>query len=109
MRVLDLGCGFGIDLKNSGVSDSDGVVGVDLDFERLVAAAASFPHRRFVHARGEALPFRHNSFSSVTCQVALPYMNIPVALQEANRVLERKGTLHLSLHALRFTMHELAL
>jgi hypothetical protein len=36
-------------------------------------------------------------------------MNIPVALDEASRVLERNGTLQLSLHPLRFTIHELAL
>ena len=39
----------------------------------------------------------------------MPYMNIPVALAEINRVLEPGGTVHASLRALRFTMHELKL
>ncbi len=36
-------------------------------------------------------------------------MNMPAALQEVSRVLEPGGTLHLSLHPLRFTLHELTI
>jgi hypothetical protein len=39
----------------------------------------------------------------------MPYMNIPVALAEIDRVLEPGGTVHFSLHHLRFTLHELKL
>ena len=109
MRVLDLGCGFGTELSHCGVTSSDSVVGIDLAFERLVVAAGKFSQRRFVQAQGEALPFRSQVFQSVICQVALPYMNIPAALQEASRVLEPGGSLQLSLHPLRFTLHELTI
>jgi len=109
MRVLDVGCGFGTELAHCGVASTDTVVGIDQAFERLVVAAGKFSQRRFVQAQGEALPFRSQAFPSVTCQVALPYMNIPVALREASRVLEPGGTLHLSLHPLRFTLHELTI
>jgi len=36
-------------------------------------------------------------------------MNIPAALRETNRVLQPGGTLYLSVHALRFTLHELTI
>jgi ubiquinone/menaquinone biosynthesis C-methylase UbiE len=109
MRVLDLGCGPGTALANAGVSAHDGVVGVDLVFDRLKAASASFTERRFVQAKGEVLPFRDGAFNRVVSQVALPYMNIPAALAETNRVLISGGTVYFSLHAFRFTLHELGI
>jgi ubiquinone/menaquinone biosynthesis C-methylase UbiE len=107
MRVLDLGCGFGTELTSFGVSPADVVFGIDRAFEPLQSAAKSFPSRRFVQAQGEALPFRDQAFQRVTSRLALPYMNIPAALGEAARVLEPGGTVHLSLHAFRFTLYEL--
>jgi ubiquinone/menaquinone biosynthesis C-methylase UbiE len=109
MTVLDLGCGPGTPLTNTGASPSDRIVGVDLDFGRLKAAAVSFPDRKFVQAKGEVLPFRDRAFDRVVSQVALPYMNIPVALAETNRVLVSGGTVYFSLHAFRFTLHELGI
>jgi ubiquinone/menaquinone biosynthesis C-methylase UbiE len=106
MRVLDLGCGSGAELAGTGATSSDEIVGIDLAFDRLKAAAGKFPDRKFVRARGEALPFRDQGFDLVVCQVALPYMNIPAALTEMNRVLVAGGTAYLSLHAFRFTLHE---
>jgi len=91
MRVLDVGCGFGTELAHCGVASTDIVVGIDQAFDRLVVAAGKLSQRRFVQGQGEALPFRSQAFQSVTCQVALPYMNIPAALQKASRVLEPGG------------------
>jgi len=109
MRVLDLGCGFGRNITATSVSASDEIVGVDIALDRLQSAAKKYPSRRFVDARAESLPFQDEAFGYVVCEVAMPYMNIPVALAEINRVLKPGGTVHISLHALRFTMHELTL
>ena len=109
MRVLDLGCGFGRNITAPSVSASDEIVGVDIALDRLQSAAKKYPSRRFVDARAESLPFRDEAFGYIVCEVAMPYMNIPVALAEINRVLKPGGTVHISLHALRFTMHELTL
>ena len=106
MRVLDLGCGPGTSLSGTGVSSTDTITGVDIAFDDLRAAATTFPGRRFALARGEALPFRDHSFDRVVCQVALPYMDIPSALAELSRVLVPGGSVYLSLHAFRFTLHE---
>jgi ubiquinone/menaquinone biosynthesis C-methylase UbiE len=51
-------------------------------------------------ASGEALPFRDQSFDFLFSRVALPYMNIPVALAEFRRVLKPGAGLWLSLHPL---------
>jgi ubiquinone/menaquinone biosynthesis C-methylase UbiE len=107
MRVLDLGCGFGKNITITSVSASDAVFGVDIAFERVQSAANRFPARRFVQARAESLPFQDAVFRSIVCEVAMPYMNIPVALGEINRVLEPGGTVHFSLHAFRFTLYEI--
>ena len=107
MRVLDLGCGFGRSITVGNVADSDEIVGVDIALDRLQSAAKKYLARKFAQARAESLPFRDEAFKCIVCEVAMPYMNIPVALSEINRVLEPGGTVHFSLHAFRFTMHEL--
>jgi len=105
--VLDLGCGFGKNITVTSLSSSHDVVGLDMAFDRLQSAKAKLPARQFVQGQGEALPFRDQTFEAVVCQVALPYMNIPIALGEISRVLAPGGTVHLSLHAFRFTLYEL--
>lgn len=107
-RVLDLGCGPGSDLERHRLSPSDLVVSLDCAYENVAAGAREFPQRMFVQGRGESLPFRDQVFGSVISHLAVPYMNIPAALHEARRVLQPGGTVHFSLHALRFTLHELA-
>jgi ubiquinone/menaquinone biosynthesis C-methylase UbiE len=107
MRVLDLGCGFGRNLIITRVEASDQIVGVDMALDRLRTAATKYDSRRFVQARAETLPFGDEAFRCIACQVAMPYMNIPPALGEIYRVLEPGGTAHISLHALRFTIHEI--
>jgi len=107
MRVLDLGCGPGEDLAQWGVAPSDDVTGVDIDNACLLLAKARFRSRRYVQAKGEYLPFKNESFDRVISAVALPYMNIPRALQEIHRVLVPGGRLTLSLHPPSIAMWEL--
>lgn len=109
MRVLDLGCGFGRNITIAKVAPSDEIIGADIAFDRLQRAAKNYGLRKFVQARAENLPFEDEAFRCIVCQVAMPYMNIPVTLGEIHRVLEPGGTVHFSLHAFRFTMRELRL
>lgn len=110
MRVLDLGCGRGRNIViTTKVASSDEIIGMDIAFDRLQAAARRHASRTFIQADALKLPFGDEAFRCVVCQVAMPYMNIPVALAEINRVLEPGGTVHLSLHHLGFTVHELKL
>jgi ubiquinone/menaquinone biosynthesis C-methylase UbiE len=107
MRILDLGCGSGLDLASWGVVLADEVTGIDIDEARLAIARQRFPNRTYLRCAGECLPFPANSFDRVISAVALPYMNIPKTLAEVYRVLAPGGTLSLSLHPSSFTFAEL--
>jgi ubiquinone/menaquinone biosynthesis C-methylase UbiE len=107
MRVLDLGCGPGLDLVSWGVSASDEVTGLDIDEGRLAIARVRFPARTYLHGAGERLPFEDKSFDRVISAVALPYMDIPATLTEIRRILVPGGGLSLSLHLPSFTWAEL--
>jgi ubiquinone/menaquinone biosynthesis C-methylase UbiE len=107
MRILDLGCGSGLDLGSWGVTVLDEIAGVDIDDERLAMARQRFPSRTYVHGAGEKIPFDDERFDRVISAVALPYMNIQKALAEIHRVLVPGGSLSLSLHLPSFTLSEL--
>ncbi len=107
MRILDLGCGRGADLTGWGVTSADDVTGLDTELNRLQEARARFPERVYLQGRGECLPFADESFDRVIASVALPYMNIPQALEEIGRVLVPGGVLSVSLHLPSFTFSEL--
>jgi ubiquinone/menaquinone biosynthesis C-methylase UbiE len=62
MRVLDLGCGLGKDLASWGVTESDEVVELDIDYHSIAIAKARFPNRTYLHGAGECLPFEDRSF-----------------------------------------------
>lgn len=107
MRILDLGCGSGTPLTRWKLSPSDQVTGMDVNAESLARAKQKYPERRFLEGAGENLPLHDQSFDKVICAISLPYMNIPKALREINRVLIPSGELLLSLHPPRFTLAEL--
>lgn len=95
-RFLDVGCGAGQTLIALGGSTLS--VGIDVDHKALMLGRELTPSVRFAEARGESLPFRDGSFDFVLSRVALPYMNIPAALQEMRRVMIPGGSLWLALH-----------
>jgi ubiquinone/menaquinone biosynthesis C-methylase UbiE len=107
MRILDLGCGSGLDLASWGVLSSDEITGIDIDEARLATARKRFPNRTYLNCAGECLRFPPDSFDRVISAVALPYMNIQKTLAEVYRVLAPGGSLSLSLHPTRFTFAEL--
>jgi SAM-dependent methyltransferase len=107
VRVLDLGCGSGVDLAAWSVNASDEIIGLDIDGSSLEIAKVRFPNRPYVQGAGEWLPFEKASFERVISNIALPYMNIQRSLSEIYRTLVPGGRLSLSLHPPSFTMSEL--
>jgi ubiquinone/menaquinone biosynthesis C-methylase UbiE len=107
MRILELGCGSGIELVKLGVTESDEVTEVDIDDEALVIARQRFPKRAFCAGAAENLPFANASFDRVISNVAIPYMDIRTTLLEIHRVLAPGGQVWLSVHPASFTMGEI--
>lgn len=114
-RVLDVGCGAGdslreeFDARRSVMGDETllEMVGIDIDENALEKGRASYPRFEFVRGQGEHLPFPDESFALVISRVALPYMDIPIALREFHRVLKPGGELRLKLHPFTFTLQEI--
>ncbi len=95
-RVLDVGCGIGQMLMQ--LPSSMARFGVDLDAAAIEYGRKQFPQLQLAVAAGEALPFRNEQFDVVLCRVALPYMDVPRALQEFHRVCRPRAALWLTLH-----------
>ena len=103
--VLDVGCGNDSAIDPLGLSDGGVRVAVDLDRAALAALPRSpDQHVHRVVADGEALPFRAGCFGLVITRVALPYMNIPIALREVGRVLRSDGEVWMTLHPVRMAV-----
>lgn len=113
VRVLDIGCGAGQELRPF-LSDSRSLgVGVDVSPEAGRAGrqlfAAEQPESRvgFARASAEHLPFEAGSFDVVICRLALPYTDNARALQEMARVLRPGGVLFLKFHHARYYLLKL--
>lgn len=106
-RILDVGCGAGQTLIASAPGPEVLAVGVDSDHSALQLGTQLTSAVRFVNARGEVLPFVKESFDLVMSRVALPYMNLRIALNEMCRVLREGGRIWLVLHPLDQTLKEL--
>ena len=107
MFILDLGCGTGCELSSWGVNSSDRVIGIDIDYSRVMTARKRFPVRACAQAAGEWLPFKDQSFDWVISGVAIPYMNIPKVMAEVRRCLVPGGRFSATLHPPSFSWGEL--
>lgn len=98
-RVLDLGCGAGLDSLIAAVAVGDGgvVVGVDLaeamiDRARRAAIDAAIANARFERAEAEALPFRGGALDAVLVNGLLNLCpDKSAVLREIRRVLRHGG------------------
>ncbi len=124
VRVLDVGCGAGDSMQEElqlrrealgrvpqtmpPINSQIEMVGIDIDEAALAQGRMSYPDFLFVCAKGEHLPFPDGWFDAVISRVAMPYMDIPVALREMRRVLKADGELRIKLHPLSFTLSEIA-
>jgi ubiquinone/menaquinone biosynthesis C-methylase UbiE len=100
-RVLDVGCGRGAVSKRLEADRPDLCVhSMDLSLEMLranKAAASGEWTRRMVNARGESLPFRDETFSSVLCSQALPFFaDSAQGLHEFERITRPQGKVAVS-------------
>jgi SAM-dependent methyltransferase len=95
-RVLDVGCGTGVDLMRFTRAGAD-AVGVDIAEAAISLARANAAHQRLaLHlavADGEALPFQDGSFDYVFAHGVVQYTDDDRALvEQCRRVLRPGGT-----------------
>lgn len=93
-KVLDLGCGDGLNtsvLSKMGVKD---VTGVDISDKLLKLAKKLNPKNKFFLSSAEKLPFKNNIFDVVLVDsVFHHFMSYPKAISEIRRVLKLRGKL----------------
>ncbi|HVW34615.1 MAG TPA: class I SAM-dependent methyltransferase [Acidimicrobiia bacterium] len=97
--LLDLGCGMGgLAVHIGGRLGATELVGVDVDAERLKAAAARGVRPLLLDLNADELPLAAGSVRIVTCFGLLAYLHLyDHALAESARVLEDGGWLLLSM------------
>lgn len=104
-RILDVGCGAGLQLLPFAENKDSFCVGIDIGEEVGEVGNAIFRQRglaekgTFLRSIGEELPFADGSFDVVICRVALPYMDNHKALSEMARILKLNGKFFLKIHA----------
>lgn len=93
-KVLDLGCGDGLNmviLREMGAPD---VIGVDISKKILEVAKKNNPKNKFYHASAEKLPFRSGTFDVVFLDSVFHHLlHYKPALAEIRRVLKKGGYL----------------
>jgi ubiquinone/menaquinone biosynthesis C-methylase UbiE len=109
-RVLDVGCGAGQTLVGIGFAEhrpARVAFGIDSNFEAIRFGRSRWPDLELLVGQGECLPFPNEYFDLVLSRVALPYMDVPVALREFARVLRPHGDLWVSFHPLDMALGDL--
>ncbi|WP_410765635.1 class I SAM-dependent methyltransferase [Haloferax sp. DFSO60] len=99
-RILDVGCGPGIDTETF-VDGGFDVVAFDLTRPFIEAAQASVPDASFVQGDMRHLPFAENTFDGVWSCAS--FLHIPTAdatdtLREFRRILDDDGVVYLSVY-----------
>ncbi len=98
-KILDLGCGPGIESKKMSDKDID-VCGMDLSPELIKIAKEHTPKATFIIGNMlETFPFVNNSFDGVFAKASLlhiPKDKIHLVIKEMARVLKTGGIIHIA-------------
>ena len=105
--ILDIGCGAGQTLIAAELGGDRLLVGVDIDEEALALGRSLSDTILFLRAAAEAIPLASGSFDLVISRVALPYTDIPRAVQEMARLLKPKARCWVVLHPVTFGVRDL--
>lgn len=93
-KVLDLGCGDGLNIQILAQIGVDKIVGVDISGYLLKLAQINNPSIKFFLASAQKLPFKSNTFSIVLVDSVFHHLiNYPKSIKEIKRVLKKGGRL----------------
>jgi len=93
-KILDLGCGDGINAKILWDLGFTHIIGVDISEFLLRIARKRVPKVKFIHATAEKLPFKNNTFDIILADSVLyHFINSSKAIKEIARVLKKGGKL----------------
>jgi ubiquinone/menaquinone biosynthesis C-methylase UbiE len=95
-KVLDIGCGSGVAARNLQEKGLQ-VCGIDLSEELLKASRIESPDSTFCNMDMRNLLFPGNNFNGIWQMASLLHLekkDVPMALNEANRVLKPKGVIY---------------
>jgi SAM-dependent methyltransferase len=104
-RILSVGCGTG-ELERGLRELRYRVIGLDFSFEMLQTAARQ-GDSALVQGDGHLLPFAAGSFDAVILPESLGHLKAAVALEEANRVLRKRGRLLITTYPKHRAVHPL--
>ncbi|MEA3430918.1 MAG: methyltransferase domain-containing protein [Nanoarchaeota archaeon] len=98
-KVLDLGCGAGID---AGYMTSKGfeVIGIDLSKEMLRLAKQKFPKIDFRQQDSRDIDFHANTFEGILAACSLIHItkkDVPALLKKLYQILKKDGTIYVGL------------
>jgi SAM-dependent methyltransferase len=91
--VLDLGCGYGVTIKELEEACPGQIVGLDHNWAALQHGTATWTRAGPACADAVQMPFASQAFDLVLCQLALLWMPLDATLSEIRRVLRTGGTL----------------
>lgn len=93
-KVLDLGCGDGLNINILYKSGIKNISGVDIAPELIKSAKKLTPEAKFYFSSAEKLPFKNETFDVVMVDsVFHHFMKYDKALKEIKRVLKKTGRL----------------
>ncbi len=90
-KTLDVACGTGHSTKAL-AEISDSIIGGDLS-EAMLSEARKNSNIQFVLGNAEELPFADNDFDYLNISMAFQWLNQPLFMKEAKRVLKDQGVL----------------
>jgi len=90
-QLLDIGCGTGLFIRRY-LRHGGEVTGIDISTGMIARAVTFFPDERFLVGNAEFLPFKPDSFDSVSSLLAFSYLTRPLqTLQDCLRILRPGG------------------
>jgi ubiquinone/menaquinone biosynthesis C-methylase UbiE len=95
-KILDVGCGSGLDLEFFAAMGSKALAAIDSSDELIKLVKEKFPNNDIHTGDFNYLPWNKNEFDLVWSKYAIQHANdITVPLQEMFRVLKQGGTAYL--------------